>query len=77
MRGGVDARCCNGQRRAASERADFVSLLGDILRDSSDPEVEAELVTEAVTESFGINGLLSNVVVLGVNEFLYINVSKA
>ncbi len=31
MRGRVDARCCNGQRRATGERADFVSLLRNIL----------------------------------------------
>lgn len=72
MRGGVNARGCNGQRRATSEGTDFVSLLRDILRDSSDPEVEAKLVAEAVAKRFGINGLFSNVIVLGVDEFLYV-----
>ena len=55
MRGGVDARCCNGQRRATGERADFVSLLRYVLRDSSDPEIEAKLIAEAVAERFRIN----------------------
>ena len=77
MRGGVDACCCNGQRGATGEGADFVSLLRDILRDSSYPEIEAELIAEAVAERFGINRLFSNVFVLGVNEFLYVHVSKA
>ena len=77
MRGSVDARCCNGQRRTTGEGADFVSLLRDILRNSSDPEVEAERVAEAVAERFGINRLFSNVVILGVDEFLYVHVSRA
>ena len=41
MRRGVDARCCNGQRRATGERANFVSLLCDTLGNGSDAEVEA------------------------------------
>lgn len=55
MRGGVDAGCCNRQWRATGKRADFISLLRDILRDGSDPEVEAKLVAEAVAERFRIN----------------------
>lgn len=77
MRGGVDTSCSDGQRRATGKRADFVSLLRDILRDSSDPEVEAELVAEAVAERFRINRLCSNVIVLGVDQFLDVQVSKA
>lgn len=77
MRGSVDTRCCNGQRRATGERTNFVSPLSNILRDSSDLEVEAELVAETVAERFRINRLFSNVIVLWVDEFLYTHVSEA
>ena len=55
MRGSVDAGRCNGQWRSTGERADFISLLRDILRDSSDPKVKAKLVAEPVAERFRIN----------------------
>ena len=40
MRRGVDARCCNRQRRATGERANLVSLFGDTLGDDGDAETE-------------------------------------
>ena len=76
MRCGVDARCCNGQWRSTGERANFVSFLRYILGNGSDSEVEAESIAEAVAKCFGINRLFCNVIVLGVDEFLYVHVSK-
>ena len=41
MRSRVDARCCNGQRRATGKRTDLVSPLRNTLGNGSDAEVEA------------------------------------